>query len=115
MREINDKYIMALDRFGFGLFRTKSGCNIYHPTPTGTFLINFNGDNFVEMLIGYAETFDPNTYVSLQIKSHRNVKDIGEMIKDAKEIQILLLKVALEFVKINKESTMVACDDTKNA
>ena len=105
MKEINERYIEILDRFGFGLYMTKTGCNLYHDTKTGTFLVNFNGDDFVETLIGYAETFDPNAYVSLHIKSHRVIKDIREMLKSAEEIQILLLKAAIEFVKISKEST----------
>lgn len=65
------------------------------------------------MFIGYAETFDPNEYVSLHIKSHRVIKDIDEMLKSAKEIQLLLLKVALAFVKIDKES-MVNENAAKN-
>lgn len=104
MKKIDDKYIEVLDRFGFGVYMTKAGCNLYHSTPTGTFLVNLNGDAFTEMVIDYAETFDPNTYVSFHIKSHRVIKDIDEMLKSAKEIQILLLKVALAFVKIDKES-----------
>ncbi len=103
MREIDKKYLDTLDRFGFGVFTSKRGYNLYHATSTGDFLVNFNGDDFAEMLIGYAETFSPNTYVSLKVKSHTSTQDISEMLKDANEIQILLLKAAIEFVKISKE------------
>ena len=104
MKKIDDRYIEVLDQFGFGLYTTKAGCNIYHDSSWGSYIVNFNGDDFVEMFISYAETFDPNEYVSLHIKSHRLIKDIGEMLK----IQILLLKVAIEFVKISKESMVKA-------
>lgn len=104
MKKIDERYIEVLDQFGFGLYTTKAGCNIYHDSS----IVNFNGDDFVEVFIGYAETFDLNEYVSLHIKSHRVIKDIGEMLKSVKEIQILLLKVAIEFVKISKESMVKA-------
>ena len=29
MKEIDERYIAALDEFGFGMFRTKAGVNIY--------------------------------------------------------------------------------------
>lgn len=108
MKKIDERYIEVLDQFGFGVYTTKVGCNIYHDSSWGSYIVNFNGDDFVEMFIGYAETFDPNEYVSLHIKSHRVIKNIGEMLKSAKEIQILLLKVAIEFVKISKESMVKA-------
>lgn len=59
MKEIDERYIATLDEFGFGMFRTKAGVNIYHTTSTGTFMINLNGEDFVDMLVSYAETFDP--------------------------------------------------------
>lgn len=51
MKEIDERYIAALDAFGFGMFRTKVGVNIYHTTSTGTFMINLNGEDFVDMLV----------------------------------------------------------------
>ena len=50
MKEIDERYIAALDEFGFGMFRTKVGVNIYHTTSTGTFMISLNGEDFVDML-----------------------------------------------------------------
>ena len=35
MKEIDERYIAALDEFGFGMFRTKAGVNIYHTTFLG--------------------------------------------------------------------------------
>lgn len=32
MKEIDERYIAALDEFGFGMFLTKAGVNIYHIT-----------------------------------------------------------------------------------
>lgn len=103
MKEIGERYIAALDEFGFGMFRTKAGANIYHTTSTGTFMINLNGEDFVDMLVSYAETFDPNTWVSLTVKSHSSTQDISAMLKNAQEIQMLLLRLAIKLVKISKE------------
>ena len=103
MKEIDERYIQTLDQFGFGMYRTKNGANLYHTTSTGTFLVNLNGEDFVDMLIDYAETFDPNTYVSLQVKCHSSTRDISEMMKNAKEIQMLLLRLAVKLVKISKK------------
>ena len=103
MKEIDERYIAALDEFGFGMFRTKAGVNIYHTTSTGTFMINLNGEDFVDMLVSYAETFDPNTWVSLTVKSHSSTQDISAMLKNAQEIQMLLLRLAIKLVKISKE------------
>lgn len=103
MKEIDERYIAALDEFGFGIFRTKAGVNIYHTTSTGTFMINLNGEDFVDMLVSYAETFDPNTWVSLTVKSHSSTQDISAMLKNAQEIQMLLLRLAIKLVKISKE------------
>lgn len=50
-----------------------------------------------------AETFDPNTYVFLIVKSHSSMQDISAMLKNAQEIQILLLRLAIKLVKISKE------------
>ena len=103
MKEIDEKYIDVLDEFGFGMFRTKAGANLYHSTSTGTFMVNLNGEDFVDMLVSYAETFDPNAYVSLKVKSHSSTQDISAMLKNAQEIQMLLLRLAIELVKISKE------------
>lgn len=103
MKEIDERYIAALDAFGFGMFRTKVGANIYHTTSTGTFMINLNGEDFVDMLVSYAEAFNPNTWVSLTIKSHLSTPDISAMLKNAQEIQMLLLRLAIKLVKISKE------------
>lgn len=103
MKEIDERYIATLDEFGFGMFRTKAGVNIYHTTSTGTFMINLNGEDFVDMLVSYAETFDPNTWVSLTVKSHSSTQDISALLKNAQEIQMLLLRLAIKLVKISKE------------
>lgn len=103
MKEIDERYIAALDEFGFGMFRTKAGANIYHTTSTGTFMIHLNGEDFVDMLVSYAETFDPNTWVSLTVKSHSSTQDVSAMLKNAQEIQMLLLRLAIKLVKISKE------------
>lgn len=103
MKEIDERYIAALDEFGFGMFRTKAGVNIYHTTSTGTFMINLKGEDFVDMLVSYAETFDPNTQVSLTVKSHSSTQDISAMLKNAQEIQMLLLRLAIKLMKISKE------------
>lgn len=103
MKEIDERYIAALDEFGFGMFRTKAGVNLYNTASTGTFRVVLNGEDFVDMLVSYAETFDPNTYVSLIVKSHSSTQDISAMLKNAQEIQILLLRLAIKLVKISKE------------
>ena len=46
-------------------------------------MINLNGEDFVDMLVSYAETFDPNTWVSLIVKSHSSTQDISAMLKNA--------------------------------
>lgn len=66
-------------------------------------MINLNGEDFVDMLVSYAETFDPNTYVSLKVKSHSSTQDISATLKNAQEIQMLLLRLAIKLVKISKE------------
>ena len=66
-------------------------------------MINLNGEDFVDMLVSYAETFDPNTYVSLKVKSHSATQDISATLKNAQEIQMLLLRLAIKLVKISKE------------
>lgn len=69
-------------------------------------MVNLNGEdfeNFADMLVSYAETFDPNAYVSLKIKSHSSTQDISAMLKNAQEIQMLLLRLAIKLVKISKE------------
>ena len=103
MKEIDERYIAALDEFGFGMFRTKAGAGIYHTTSTGTFMIDLNGEDFVDMLVSYAETFDPNTWVWLTVKSHSSTRDISALLKNAQEIQMLLLRLAIRLVKISKE------------
>lgn len=103
MKEIDERYIAALDEFGFGMFRTKAGTNLYRNTSTGTFRVVLNGEDFVDMLVSYAETFDPNAYVSLIVKSRSSTQDISAMLKNAQEIQILLLRLAIKLVKISKE------------
>jgi hypothetical protein len=103
MKEIDEKYIDVLEEFGFGMFRTKAGVNLYHSTSTGTFMVNLNGEDFVDMLVSYAETFDPNAYVSLKVKSHSSTQDISAMLKNVQEIQMLLLRLAIKLVKISKE------------
>ena len=103
MKEIDERYITALDELGFEMFRTKAGVNICHTTSTGSFMINLNGEDFADMLVSYAETFDPNTYVSLKVKSHSSTQDISAVLKNAQEIQILLLRLAIKLVKIRKE------------
>lgn len=66
-------------------------------------MINLNGEDFVDMLVSYAETFDPNTYVSWTVKSHSSTQNISAMLKNAQEIQMLLLRLAIKLVKISKE------------
>lgn len=103
MKEIDERYIAALDEFGFEMFRTKAGANLYHNTSTGGFRVVLNGEDFVDMLVSYAETFDPNTYVSLIVKSRSSTQDISAMFKNAQEIQILLLRLTIKLMKISKE------------
>lgn len=103
MKEIDERYIAALHEFGFGTFRTKAGTNLYRNTSTGGFRVVLNGEDFVDTLVSYAETFDPNTYVSLIVKSRSSMQDISAMLKNAQEIQILLLRLAIKLVKISKE------------
>ena len=103
MKEIDERYITALDELGFGMFRTKAGANIYHTTSTGTFTINLNGEDFVDTLVSYAETFDPNARVCLKVKSHASTQDISAILRNNQEIQILLLRLAIKLVKISKE------------
>lgn len=103
MKEIDERYIVALDELGFRIFRTKAGVNLYHNTSTGIFMVNLNGEDFVDMLVSYAETFDPNAWVSLTVKSHSSTQDISAMLKNAQEIQMLLLRLAIKLVKISKE------------
>lgn len=102
-RSKHERYVAALDEFGFGMFRTKAGVNLYNSTSTETFRVVLNGEDFVDMLVSYAETFDPNTYVSLKVKIHSSTQDISAMLKNAQEIQILLLRLAIKLVKISKE------------
>ena len=64
MKEIDERYIAALHEFGFGMFRTKAGINLYHNTSTGGFRVVLNGEDFVDTLVSYAETFDPYTYIT---------------------------------------------------
>ena len=102
MKEIDERYITALHDFGFGIFRTKAGVNLYN-TSAGTFRVILNGEDFVDMLVSYAETFDPNAYVSFIVKSHSSTQDISAMLRNAQEIQILLLRLAIKLMKISKE------------
>lgn len=85
------------------MFRTKAGANLYCIASTEAFRVILNGEDFVDMLVSYAETFDPNTYVSLIVKSHSSTQDISAMLRNAQEIQILLLRLAIKLVKISKE------------
>ena len=66
-------------------------------------MVYFSGEDLVDMLVSYAETFDPNAYVSLKVKSHSSTQDISAMLENAQEIQILLLQLAIKLVKISKE------------
>jgi len=66
-------------------------------------MISLNGEDFVDMLVSYAEAFNPNTWVSLTVKSHSSTQDISAMLKNAQEIQMLLLRLAIKLVKISKE------------
>ena len=66
-------------------------------------MVYFSGEDLVDMLVSYAETFDPNSYVSLKVKSHSSTQDISAMLENAQEIQMLLLRLAIKLVKISKE------------
>ena len=81
MKGIDKKYIDVLQQFGFHLYTTEAGYKLCYNPIGGTFSANFNDENFVENLINFAET-----------------------VKSLEKIQLLLLKVALAFVKIDKES-----------
>ena len=81
MKGIDKKYIDVLQQFGFHLYTTETGYKLCYNPMGGTFSANFNDENFVENLINFAET-----------------------VKSLEKIQLLLLKVALAFVKIDKES-----------
>ena len=113
MKEIDTKYIAALNRFGFHLYPTETGYKLCYNPISGTFSANFSDENFVENLINFAETFDPNTYAAVTIEGPCSIKELAETVKSMEEIQIRLLKAALEFVKIGKES-MVKNDAAKN-
>lgn len=90
MKGIDKKYIDVLQQFGFHLYTTETGYKLCYNPIGGTFSANFNDENFVENLINFAET-----------------------VKNMEKIQLLLLKVALAFVKIDKES-MVNENAAKN-
>lgn len=113
MKGIDKKYIDVLQQFGFHLYTTETGYKLCYNPIGGTFSANFNDENIVENLINFAETFDPSTYASVEIEGPCSIKDIAGTVKSMEEIQIRLLKVALEFVKIDKES-MVNENAAKN-
>lgn len=113
MREIDKKYIDTLNRFGFHLYSSETGYKLCYSPIGGTFSANFSEENFVETLINFAETFDPSTYAAVTIEGPCSIKELAETVKSMEEIQILLLKVALAFVKIDKES-MVKDDAAEN-
>lgn len=104
MKGIDKKYIDVLQQFGFHLYTTETGYKLCYNPIGGTFSANFNDENFVENLINFAETFDPSTYASVEIEGPCSIKELAETVKSMEKIQILLLKVALAFIKINKES-----------
>lgn len=112
-KEIDTKYIAALNRFGFHLYPTETGYKLCYNPIGGTFSANFSNENFVENLINFAETFDPNTYATVTIEGPCSIKELAETVKNMEKIQLLLLKVALAFVKIDKES-MVNENAAKN-
>lgn len=113
VKGIDKKYIDVLQQFGFHLYTTETKYKLcYYPTG-GTFSANFNDENFVENLINFAETFDPSTYASVEIEGPCSIKELAETVKSMEKIQLLLLKVALAFVKIDKES-MVNENAAKN-
>ena len=113
MKGIDKKYIDALQQFGFHLYTTETGYKLCYNPIGGTFSANFNDENFVENLINFAETFDPSTYASVEIEGPCSIKELAETVKNMEKIQLLLLKVALAFVKIDKES-MVNENAAKN-
>lgn len=104
MKGIDEKYIDALQQFGFHLYTTETGYKLCYNSIGGTFSANFNDENFVENLINFAETFDPSAYASVEIEGPCSIKELAETVKSMEKIQLLLLKVALAFVKIDKES-----------
>lgn len=104
MKGIDEKYIDVLQQFGFHLYTTETGYKLCYNPIGGTFSANFNDENFVENLINFAETFDPSTYASVEIEGPCSIKELAETVKSLEKIQLLLLKVALAFVKIDKES-----------
>lgn len=104
MKGIDEKYIDVLQQFGFHLYTTETGYKLCYNTTGGTFSANFNDENFVENLINFAETFDPSAYASVEIEGPCSIKELAETVKSMEKIQLLLLKVALAFVKIDKES-----------
>jgi len=113
MKGIDKKYIDVLQQFGFHLYTTETGYKLCYNSIGGTFSANFNDENFVENLINFAETFDPSTYASVEIEGPCSIKELAETVKNMEKIQLLLLKVALAFVKIDKES-MVNENAAKN-
>lgn len=113
MKEIDIQYIEALNRFGFHLYPTEIGYRLCYNPIGGTFSANFSDENFVENLINFAETFDPSTYAAITVEGPCSIKELAEIVESLEKIQLLLLKVALEFVKIDKES-MVNENATEN-
>ena len=95
------------------LYTTETGYKLCYNPIGGTFSANFNDENFVENLINFAETFDPSAYASVEIDGPCSIKELAETVKNMEKIQLLLLKVALAFVKIDKES-MVNENAAKN-
>ena len=113
MKGIDKKYIDVLQQFGFHLYTTETGYKLCYNPIGGTFSANFSDENFVENLIDFAETFDPGTYAAVTIEGPCSIKELAGVVKSMEEIQIRLLKVALAFVKIDKES-MVKDDAAEN-
>lgn len=104
MKGIDEKYIDVLQQFGFHLYTTETGYKLCYNPIGGTFSAKFNDENFVENLINFAETFDPSAYASVEIEGPCSIKELAETVKNMEKIQLLLLKVALAFAKIDKES-----------
>ncbi len=104
MTNIDEKYLEVLQQFGFHLYTTETGYKLCYSPIGGTFSANFDDENFVENLIDFAEKFDPSGYSSIVIEGPCSIKELAETVKSMEEIQLRLLKVALEFVKIDKES-----------
>ena len=104
MKGIDKKHIDVLQQFGFHLYTTETGYKLCYNPICGTFSANFNDENFVENLIDFAEKFDPSVYSSIVIEGPCSIKELADTVKSMEEIQLRLLKVALEFVKIDKES-----------